>query len=57
MWNQMIGIAKGVSKPAAYGTLLGTGTLILQQFQTAQEAGLLKSTLVDKLPLMRGNNQ
>ena len=57
MWNQMIDIAKGVSKPAAYGTLLGTGTLILQQFQTAQEAGLLKSTPVDKLPLMRGNNQ
>jgi ribosomal protein S18 acetylase RimI-like enzyme len=57
MWNQMIDIAKGVSKPAGYTTLLGTGTLILQQFQTAQEAGLLKSTPVDKLPLMRGNNQ
>ena len=57
MWNKMIDIAKGVSKPTGYGTLLGTGTLILQQFQTAQEAGLIKSTPVDKLPLMRGSNQ
>jgi hypothetical protein len=57
MWNQMIDIAKGVSKPTGYATLMGTGTLILQQFQTAQEAGLIKSTLVDKLPLMRGSNQ
>lgn len=57
MWNQMIDIAKGVSKPAGYATLLGTGTLILQQFQTAQQAGLIKSTPVDKLPLMRGSNE
>ena len=57
MWNKMIDIAKGVSKPAGYATLLGTGTLILQQFQTAQEAGLIKSTPVDKLSLMRGDNR
>jgi hypothetical protein len=55
MWNQMIDIAKGVSKPMGYATLMGTGTLILQQFQTAQQAGLIKSTPVDKLPLMRGS--
>ena len=57
MWNQMIDIAKGVSKPTGYATLMGTGTLILQQFQTAQQAGLIKSTPVDKLPLMRGSNE
>ena len=47
MWNQMIDIAKGVTRPANYGAVLATGTLILQQFQTAQEAGLIKSTPVD----------
>jgi len=57
MWNRMIDIAKGVSKPMGYEALLGTGTLVLQQFQTAQEAGLIKSTLVDKLSLTRGINQ
>ena len=47
MWNQMIDIAKGVTRPANYGAILATGTLILQKFQTAQEAGLIKSTPVD----------
>jgi hypothetical protein len=54
MWNQMIEIAKGVTRPANYGAILATGTLILQQFQTAQEAGLIKSTTVDILSLKRG---
>jgi len=54
MWNQMIEIAKGVSRPANYGSILATGTLVLQQFQTAQEAGLIKSTPVDILSLKRG---
>jgi hypothetical protein len=54
MWNQMIEIAKGVTRPANYGAILATGTLVLQQFQTAQEAGLIKSTLVDILSLKRG---
>jgi hypothetical protein len=54
MWNQMIEIAKGVTRPASYGTILATGTLVLQQFQTAQEAGLIKSTTVDILSLKRG---
>jgi hypothetical protein len=57
MWNQMIEIAKGVTRPANYGSILATGTLILQQFQTAQEAGLIKSTLVGKLALKRAGNR
>jgi hypothetical protein len=56
MWNQMIEIAKGVTRPANYGSILATGTLVLQQFQTAQEAGLIKSTLVGKLALKRAGN-
>ena len=54
MWNQMIEIAKGVTRPANYGAILATGTLVLQKFQTAQEAGLIKSTPVDILSLKRG---
>jgi hypothetical protein len=54
MWSQMVDIAKGVTRPANYGAVLATGTLILQQFQTAQEAGLIKSTLVDNISLKRG---
>jgi len=54
MWNQMIDIARGVVRPANYGAIIATGTLVLQQFQTAQEAGLIKSTLVDKLTFKRG---
>ena len=57
MWNQMIDIAKGVSRPANYGAILATGTLVLQQFQTAQEAGLIKSTPVDIIALKRGGKQ
>jgi len=54
MWNQMIDIAKGVTRPANYGAILATGTLVLQQFQTAQEAGLIKSTLVGNLSFNGG---
>jgi hypothetical protein len=49
MWNQMIDIAKGVTRPANYGAILATGSLVLQQFQTAQEAGLIKSTPVGNI--------
>ena len=48
-WNKMIGIAKRVPRPSNYATVLGVGTLILQQFETAQQAGLIKSTPVGKL--------
>jgi hypothetical protein len=54
MWNQMIEIAKGVSRPANFGSILATGTLVLQQFQTAQEAGLIKSTPVGNIAVKRG---
>jgi hypothetical protein len=54
MWNQMIEIAKGVSRPANYPTILATGALVLQTFQTAQEAGLIKSTPVGNITLKRG---
>jgi len=54
MWSQMIDIAKGVTRPANYGAILATGTLVLQQFQTAQEAGLIKSTLVGNLSFNGG---
>jgi hypothetical protein len=48
-WNKMVGIAKRVPRPSNYSTVLGVGTLILQQFETAQQAGLIKSTPVGKL--------
>jgi hypothetical protein len=48
-WNKMVGIAKRVPRPFNYTTVLGVGTLILQQFETAQQAGLIKSTPVGKL--------
>jgi len=54
MWSQMIDIAKGVTRPANYGAILATGTLVLQRFQTAQEAGLIKSTPVGNITTKRG---
>jgi hypothetical protein len=48
-WDKMVGIAKRVPRPSNYTTVLGVGTLIIQQFETAQQAGLIKSTGVDKL--------
>lgn len=53
-WDRMVGIAQRVPRPANYATVLGVGTLIIQQFETAQQAGLLKSTGVGKLSLERG---
>lgn len=46
-WDKMVEIAKSIPKPANYQALLGIGTQIIQQFETAQQAGLIKSTLVD----------
>ena len=57
MWNQMVEIAKGVTKPANYGSVLATGVLILQTYQTAQEAGLIKSTPVGKLAFKGGGSE
>jgi len=40
LWQQMIDKAARIPRPAEYGALLGIGTLILQEFQTAQQAGV-----------------
>lgn len=53
-WNKMIEIANEIPRPSNYGALLTIGKLVIQNYQTAQEAGLIKSTLVDKLSPMRG---
>jgi len=53
-WDKMVGIAKRVPRPANYASVLGVGTLVIQQFETAQQAGLLKSTGVGKLSAERG---
>lgn len=53
-WDKMVSIAQRVPRPANYATVLGVGTLVMQQFETAQQAGLLKSTGVGKLSLERG---
>ena len=46
-WDKMVEIAKSIPKPANYQAILGIGDLVVQQFETAQQAGLAKSTLVD----------
>jgi hypothetical protein len=53
-WDKMVSIAQRVPRPSNYATVLGVGTLVIQQFETAQQAGLLKSTGVGKLSLERG---
>jgi hypothetical protein len=50
----MVGIAKSIPRPSNTAALLAIGTLVIQQFETAQQAGLIKSTGVDKLWFMRG---
>ena len=54
LWDTMLKNAERAVKPANYGSLLGIGTLVVQQFETAQQAGLLKTTLVGKLSPERG---
>lgn len=49
LWNKMIDIAKVIPRPANYGALLTMGTLVIQEFETARQAGLIKSTLVGKM--------
>jgi hypothetical protein len=53
-WDKMVGIAKSIPRPSNTAALLAIGTLVIQQFETAQQAGLIKSTGVDKLWFMRG---
>ena len=53
-WDKMVDIAKAIPRPSNTARLLTIGTLVIQQFETAREAGLIKSTGVDKLWFMRG---
>lgn len=48
-WNQMVRMASSIPRPANYNTLLSMGTLVMQQFQTAAQAGLSKTTGVGTL--------
>ena len=47
MWDSMVDKAKSIPRPANMGKLLTLGTLVTQTFETAQKAGLTKSTGVD----------
>lgn len=47
LWDSMVDTAKSIGRPANMGKLLTIGTLITQTFETAQQAGLVKSTGVD----------
>lgn len=47
LWDGMVNKAKAIPRPANIGKLLTLGTLVVQTFETAQQAGLLKSTGVD----------
>jgi len=53
-WDKMVNIAKAIPRPANMGKLLSIGSLEIQQFQTAEQAGLTKSTPVDILQDKRG---
>ena len=47
IWDRMVDKAKAIPRPANMGKLLTLGTLVVQTFETAQQAGLTKSTGVD----------
>jgi len=47
LWDGMVEKAKGIGRPANMGKLLTLGTLVIQTYETAQQAGLTKSTGVD----------
>lgn len=40
-WDRMVRVASGIEDPSGYERLLRIGTLTMQQFETAQQAGLL----------------
>ena len=48
-WNQMVEMAQSIPRPAKYTSLLAMGTLVVQQYETARQAGLIKSTPVGKM--------
>jgi hypothetical protein len=47
LWDSMVNKAKAIPRPANMGKLLTLGTLVTQTYETAQQAGLVKSTGVD----------
>ncbi len=47
LWDKMTETAKSIPRPANTAKLLTIGTLVVQTFETAQQAGLVKSTGVD----------
>ena len=47
LWDGMVEKAKAIPRPANMGKLLSLGTLVVQTYETAQQAGLTKSTGVD----------
>ena len=47
LWDSMVEKAKAIPRPANMGKLLTLGTLVVQTYETAQQAGLTKSTGVD----------
>jgi hypothetical protein len=40
-WDRMVQLASAIPKPAGYVALLTVGSLTMQQFETAQQAGLM----------------
>jgi hypothetical protein len=47
LWDKMVNTAKAIPRPTNTAKLLTIGTLVTQTFETAQQAGLVKSTGVD----------
>lgn len=53
-WDSMVKIAKKIPRPAKLNELLAIPDLTMQLFETAEQAGLIKSTLVDILKTRGG---
>ena len=47
LWDKMVDTAKAIPRPSNSAKLLTLGTLVVQTFETAEQAGLTKSTGVD----------
>lgn len=54
IWDRMVESAKAIPRPANMAKLMSLGTLVVQTYETAQQAGLTKSTPVGKLWAIRG---
>jgi hypothetical protein len=55
-WDKMIVMAKEIHRPAKMSKIFKIGDLVVQQFETAEQAGLIKSTPVDILQDERGED-